>query len=384
MKKNLLLLSFLAFPFGLLAQDLPLPVKKEGLQIRFSKNIEVMGFTFFLGSYGQQLMDQPEANNSAGVKNQDWNAYAFAFYEKYFDFKTDPDLQKLTSIEENTEGAAMISFLLLAEDFPNATFPEDLPEKHLQAFAPGRSLKEARQIAQEFLDCGNRLYKHLNFENYFRDNKAFYDTAIAELLGALPSDQAMEAVQAFYRKRFDAYVLMPSLTIPPGMGFGVNTTAKGKTTIYNVFGSRGVQQLSGNKALKMGFSDENMVRELSTHEFGHSFTNPVLDKLPDALFRSSEKLFGPLRQAMSNQAYNTWKICLYEHFVRAAEVLIARRLGKTKNADILLNHYVKDRKFIYLPELISILEHYEKDPKMSYATAAETFLKQLALKAKQN
>ena len=62
------------------------------------------------------------------------------------------------------------------------------------------------------------------------------------------------------------------------------------------------------------------------HEFGHSFVNPVVDSIPPVDISKTERLFEPIKSAMEKQGYNTWKTCLYEHFVRAGEVVIAKLL----------------------------------------------------------
>ena len=59
---------------------------------------------------------------------------------------------------------------------------------------------------------------------------------------------------------------------------------------------------------------------------------------------------------MSEQGYNQWKICLYEHFDRANEVIIAKLLGDTEKANEILTDNVKNRAFIYLPQIIEKLE----------------------------
>ena len=50
----------------------------------------------------------------------------------------------------------------------------------------------------------------------------------------------------------------------------------------------------------------------------------------------------------------------YEHFVKAGEVIIARKLGNTKEAKKILEDNVK-AKFIYLPVIVKELEEYDKN-----------------------
>jgi hypothetical protein len=110
----------------------------------------------------------------------------------------------------------------------------------------------------------------------------------------------------------------------------------------------------------MGFSDEERLLELTTHEFGHSFVNPIIYGLSPEVLKQTESLFTPIKEDMKKQAYTTWSICLAEHFVRAGEIIIAKRMGNMRGAEELKTHYITNRKFIYLPEIIKHLESGDK------------------------
>lgn len=49
-----------------------------------------------------------------------------------------------------------------------------------------------------------------------------------------------------------------------------------------------------------------------------------------------------------------------EHFVRAGEVMIARKLGNAKEAEKILQDNIK-AKFIYLPTIVEELEKYDNN-----------------------
>jgi Domain of unknown function (DUF4932) len=96
------------------------------------------------------------------------------------------------------------------------------------------------------------------------------------------------------------------------------------------------------------------------HEFVHSFVNPAIDKVPKDLIQSTEYLFLPIKDEMAKQSYLNWTVCLYEHFVRAGEVVIARKLGNFKDADRTLQENTR-KSFIYLPIIVTELEYYAKN-----------------------
>jgi hypothetical protein len=87
---------------------------------------------------------------------------------------------------------------------------------------------------------------------------------------------------------------------------------------------------------------------------------------------------------MEDQGYPSWKYCLYEHFVRASEVVIARNMGYLKEAAGLQKHYIEDRKFIYLPLIIEQLTRYNQNKNISYQEAVMQAMEKLKTKATEN
>jgi hypothetical protein len=108
--------------------------------------------------------------------------------------------------------------------------------------------------------------------------------------------------------------------------------------------------------------------------------NPEVDKLPKEKFSQTELLFEPLKSKMSDQGYNTWKVCIYEHFVRAGEILIAEKLGDTDGAKRLHSEYEQDRKFVYIPAILVELKKYDKGTYKTYYDAVLGAMEELARK----
>lgn len=301
-----------------------------------------MGFSFFLGS---QYMGELYENDST---KKDWHGWNLSLYKKYKSFKGNKELEVITKFAENTEGSEMIRLLIALDDVPHAAVNDSMTKD-----------------ASDFIKALNRFYKETNFESYFKENDSVYERAMKDIKSVLPSGNFIPAMEKFYRQRFDGYGLLPSLTIPAGMAFGVSYKKNGKTYILNCFGQFG------------GFANEQHIRELSVHEFGHSFTNPVLNKMPKELFSKTASLYDTVKIAMENQGYNNWMSCMYEHFVRAGEVVIAKNLGYFENAERLKNSYINDRKFIYLPIIIKELELYNKNKKISYEDVIRNVMEKL-------
>jgi len=331
----------------------------KAIHVEFYKNIEFVGFTFFLGSLGPAFANDHGTLDN-GMTRHEWHAYNYSLYDEYKSYRDNADLRAITAVLEVTEGSTLIRLVLQLNDFPNAS-AEGLEEKYYSPFATDG--KNGLSVVTDFIGHLNNFYKAVNFDRYFQKHGKLYDHALGEIVRALPDNRLIPAMEKYYQQSFDRYTIMPSLTIPSGMAFGTGYTARGRTYVFNTFGPYARQQFADEKNINMGFENKEHLRELSTHEFGHSFSNPMVDEIPAGLVKETARLFAPIKEAMENQGYQNWKSCLYEHFVRASEVIIARNLGKQKEAEELKASYIGKRKFIYLEPIIESLEKYNQSQK---------------------
>jgi hypothetical protein len=377
MKRSMMAVIFLVL-MGHLAAGQPFRsnVRGKEIGIQFYKNIEFLGIAFFMGSMAADA-GQENARMPNGKKKKDWFAYDLSVYNRYRAFASHPDLMTMARFGEQSEGNILATLLIHLDEFPQATIRPEKDAPYLRPFLrEGDSAASIKEVVA-FIDAANRLYKAMDMEAHFRDNARLYEKAWAEIRSVLPDPRLITTMEQFYRQSFARYALIPSLTIPAGMAFGVNYTTGGKTTIMNLFGPFALQQFNDTTALNMGFADAGHIRELSTHEFGHSFSNPAVALIPPSFVKETAHLFGPVKEAMENQGYNTWNSCLYEYFVRAGEVVIARKLGLQEAAERLQKYYVEGRRFVHLPLVIAELEKYDRDPKMTYRQAVINAMEKL-------
>lgn len=348
------------------------------LTIDVNYNVELLGLAYFIGFEGVDIENQTVEINGNNIPKKEWHEYGFYVYEKYKKYATSENLTKSFAIADHLWLDYIINLLIQVDGFPRARLSPEIDVKYFINFSRKKDTAEAKQNANAFLDGLNNFYNEINFKQYIIETKSFYASALDQVKANLPQKDVVGAMEIFYEKRFNQYTLVPSLTIPKGMGFGLNYTKNGKTKLFNVFGAFDHQiflQQPGTPDL--GFDNPQRLRELSIHEFGHSFVNPVIDKIPQEKVSTTERLFEPIKSAMEKQAYNTWKACLYEHFVRAGEVVIAKLLGDTAGAQRLRTHYIEDRSFIYLPVIIAELENYRKR-KISYDDAVLNAMNELS------
>lgn len=356
------------------------PNKK--LRIEINKNVELLGIGYFIGFEGVDIETKTVEINGKKIPKKDWHNYGYWIFQKYKSFGTSENLGKSFAVADHLWLDYLISLLLQVDDFPHAKLKESIDQSCYINFSKTKDLQEAKKNVTIFLDGMNEFYKEIGLDNYFIETDKFYKKAIDEINSVLPKQDFIGAMEKFYNKKFDAYTLIPSLTIPKGMGFGINYTLDKKTHVLNVFGSLDFQEFLNTTELKMGFANEKKLRELSVHEFGHSFVNPEVDKLSKEKFSQTGSLFEPLKSAMSDQGYNTWKVCIYEHFVRAGEIMIAEKLGDTEGAKRLHSEYEQERKFIYIPTILVELKKFDTGIYKTYYDAVLKSMEELA-KTKQ-
>jgi len=370
MLKHVLFLSAMLYTPSVLAENVryqaDYPAGRQ-FEVRINANVELLGFVYFLGYEGAQS----EAV-SYSEKDRKRYAYGIDLYRQYKSFAGSKHLATAIGYAQDIWLDYFINLLVQLEDFPNAKLTDAIGPAYYRRFSSHGDLAEAKENASAFIEAMNGLYREVDFGAYLTQNRALYANATSQVEAGLPEDRFLSTMEAFYEGHFESYTLVPSLTIPAGMGFGARYGSGGDAHAFHVFGAFAIQQWDDSIRIDMGFADQKHLLELSTHEFGHSFANPCVDRLPEALIAETQPLFDPVKSAMAPQGYMTWKACLYEHFVRAGEVVIARKLGRHEDAERLRKHYISERKFIYLDTLLIELDKYNVSGKGTYQQAVET------------
>lgn len=347
------------------------------LSVQVNNNVELLGFVYFLGYEGAQseAVDYQE-------KDRKRYAYGIDLYHRYKSFAGSKNLAVAVGFAQDIWLDYFINLLIQLEDFPNAKLTDAIDPVYYRRFSPGGEPAEAKRNASAFIEAMNGLHREVDFGTYLAKSRSLYANAVEQVNAGLPEDRFPPAMEEFYEGHFDSYNLVPSLTIPAGMGFGAKYESGSKRHAFHVFGTFAAPQWSDSTKPDMGFADRKHLLELSTHEFGHSFVNPCVDRLPEELIRDTQALYDPIREAMSGQGYTSWKTCLYEHFVRAGEVVIARKLGHHEDAARVRKHYISDRKFVYLDTLLIELDKYNTAREGTYQQAVTNAMLRLRKLAK--
>ncbi|KAA0993307.1 DUF4932 domain-containing protein [Dyadobacter aurulentus] len=347
-------------------------------EIQINKNVELLGFVYFLGYEGAQA-----ETSDYSPRTKARYAYGLNLYRQYKSFENSKNLAVAVGFAQDIWLDYFITLLVQLDDFPHAKLHDDIDPAHYLRFSSKKDTAEAKTNAVAFIAAMNGLWQEVDFDIYLKQNRPKYANAIGQVKSGLPDSSFISTMEKFYQAHLDSYILVPSLTIPPGMGFGIRYSEQGKKYAFHVFGAFHIPNFKDSLRLDMGFDDQKHLLELSTHEFGHSFVNPVIDKLPGNMISETKSLFEPIKEVMSNQGYTAWKACVYEHFVRAGEIMISRNRGNAADTERLRKHYEEDRKFIYLPLILAELSKYDELKEVTYKQAVRNAVEKLVEKATQ-
>ena len=349
MKIKILILLLLFIPLHSIAQ--------KNIEVKINKNVEFLSMLGWLIFIGEKYENGQEYIN--------WNNQKFQI-DAYKRFKRFANSKNIETLKKTYENEGFDSYLYLfsqLDNFPNCKLKNEIDSKYYLYLNDSMTISEAKENTIIIIYDLNKLYVETQFEKFWKKNKNLYKNAIKEVKHNLPNKRFINEMERFYNnKTYTGYILNPSLLIPSGWGFGPNIN----NNVYNFFGSFNGLNLEEKST---GFNDKTELIELSTHEYGHSFVNPIIDSINQELIKSKDYLFEPIRKDMKSQGYSNWKTCLYEHFVRAGEIIIAENLGDNKTSERLQKDYIENRKFINIP---LILEKYKIYSKMENKNFKET------------
>lgn len=332
----------------------------KNIQVKTNSNIELFGLLMQLDNAADAIAakDSVEINGRKSTW-KDWYALAVKNYNRYKGFDSSNMMQLYRQyISRGLYNDYFIGLLLQADEVPNAGLNDRVDDDVIMAFSKTGNREDAQKEAAVFFKAFNQFYHDVKFDDYLKEYEPYLTTMKMQVQKNLPPAAFVPVMEHFYHKQFNGYCFVPGFDILNTMGFGKMNKEAG--IIYNAFGPFDFMKFDQDHP-DPGFDFPEKIQNLAVHEFGHSFVNPAIDKLPADLIQATAHLYEPIKEKMSQHAYTEWKICLYEHFVRAGEVIISRYLDQKEKADQMLNNFVKDG-FIYVPFIVQELEQYEKIP----------------------
>lgn len=326
----------------------PTLIEKK-IQVNYHQNIELLGLCYTLlnlGDFNDIPDDQTFEMNGEKTKIKDLYAITTKIGNEFKPFLASKNLAIIKTFFDKDFYLHNSNFLLQLDNFPHAKLSDD---------NPFLSHYSSRAEAEKLINAFNAFAVEINFQDFLKKYSPYYQKMIQEVEQNIPQENFIVEMEHLYRKDVQNYRLYPSLTIPFGQGFAVGNA----NTIGNIFASfNKPKEVSQVSTLQLGYDNPISLRDICVHEFGHSFVNPTIDKVDESVLKDKEALFEPIKDKMAQQGYNQWKICLYEHFNRANEVVIARLLGDNAKAAMILQDNVKNKSYIYLPQIVEKLEYW--------------------------
>lgn len=199
----------------------------------------------------------------------------------------------------------------------------------------------------------HNFYEASHFHRFFTAHQHFYDSLTAPVIQKLEATNVIPVMEKHYGSKKKEYNIVLAPLMNDG-GYGLEINAKAGQLLYAIIGP-----MQDSKDFPV-FDIENLLSEYVLHEFSHSFTNPFVAKNL-ALLEADSCLLRPIRKDMKEQGYGSWAGSLYEHFVRANEIVLTEQLFGRQRADSVYNEMINEGKWIYLEGLVPIVRKYAAD-----------------------
>ena len=266
-------------------------------------------------------------------------AYAEAVRTRFADHREHPAVKTAAGlVRRGFSYDAPVGWILHFSDPPELKQRHEPPDEIVKRAPTPAALDD---FAAELRDFA----KSADFAGFLESQKEAHAAFIKRVKDVLDAEGGVKRLEAFFGESRDSYTLIVAPLVGPH-NYGPHVGRH----VFQIFNPATHKD---EAALKRGVAD------MVYHEFGHSFTNPLVDAAQGRLEKASA-LFEPVREAMKRQAYGNWMTCMREHVVRAAAARLVRgELGDLEGARQVAEDYAKG--FRYLPPLYRALEEYEKN-----------------------
>lgn len=230
--------------------------------------------------------------------------------------------------------------------FPDFKQVAPFSQEDLDAYEFDKNSDTLALLLHAFKD----FYQKTRFHEFYTAHKHFYDSLIKPVANKIGPTNAIDIMEEHYGQKNKAYNIILCPLMNDG-GYGPQIKTPGGQVLYAIIGPK-----SGSKDIPE-FDIDYLLSDYVIHEFSHSFCNPLISKNLAHLQQDS-CLFRQVRAAMKEQGYGSWAGCLYEHFVRANEVILTEKITGKTEADAAYDDMVKNGQWIYLEGLTPVIRRY--------------------------
>ncbi len=303
------------------------------LTVQVDARIELMAVTQFLADYGWTgLLTTYETSYRRDVEA--W----FAPYKKHPAVKRFAELAKAGYTHDGPAGT-----MVCLSPPPELALQAATGQCNAGRAGGAKSLQAWLVQLRDFADKSD-------FMTFFRAHASFYSEMEQATRNNVVKDYAAD-LEAYFGARQGSFTIVLAPLLRGNFGARV-PRSDGAYDIYGIIGA------SSPRDGIPTFGSTESLRRLVWHEFGHSFSNPQVDRFRDAVAKS-RRLYEPVAAMMRLQAYPDWHISVCEHVVRSVTTRLAyRELGASAGDNALT--YERSRGFAYLPALVERLKEYEE------------------------
>jgi len=191
------------------------------------------------------------------------------------------------------------------------------------------------------------------FERFFASQEALYRDAVYKLQALLDQQGSLDWFDRFFGPRPQSQFRVVITPTNGSNNYAAHVREGDRMSFYCFLG---VYQIDG-RTDRAWFDS----RVLSTvvHEFCHVYCNPVVEFLWPVLREAGERLFFPVHEQMTEQAYGSWQAMFIEYVVRACTVRYQLATKGPLAAEREMATHVR-RGFIWIRELSALLALYEE------------------------
>jgi hypothetical protein len=344
MKKTLLSLLLLLFIFSAIGQnnnEILLPPKVD-------KRAELLSIVFRLAGNDEYNMDMYKSYV------QDIHTH-FDKYKNHPAIKFAKNLRKKNGVSFDAVMAMAIHLEQPPSLKPLIPFTDSIPEPRWGA-----------KNSYKFVQLLQQFYVDAKCEEFFKAHEAAYFKAEERF------KVVFDSLDLSWYKKYYGKVPDGKFSIIIGLGNGgCNYGAKliypdKKEDIYAVMGTWSTDSLG------VPIYSAKDYLPILIHEFNHSFVNQLINLYQTQLENPGKIIFKQVEDQMQSQAYADWKCLMNESLVRASVIMYMKKHEMDVESEMI---YQLSRSFIWIKELVELLDQYEKD-RTTYPTLA-SFMPQI-------
>lgn len=309
-------------------------VKESGLcNVSIEPNVELLGVV-------QYLADDPNIIKS--FKDNDSKHFNEIKYSndisKYFSkYKNEPVVDFYKQMNSKGFSYDIPPSLMLYVDgnlklLNNITLPDRIIQN-----------SGGKEDIVKFLNLLADFRKKSKFDEFYNDHTGYYKAIVSITKSEVDKIGCIDKIKKYYGYDQNSYnIIIQTLSIG---GYGVWVSKEDeKEDAYDFM---------------VVPDDCEEFAQLLTHEFSHSYINPLTKQNINEVNKYSN-LYEPIKESMSKQAYSYWEECVNEHIVRAVTYRIIYDLYGADASNIYIDEDTS-KNFIYLKALSERLEEYEKN-----------------------